>query len=105
VERKEAGNRVVLYEGRRQERKYLLPQVLASVDVEAETVWFRVQVNEDATCSYAYSLDGNTYNDIGGRYKVEKGIWIGAKVGIFCLNPGILKSSGYADFDFFSVAK
>jgi len=105
LERKDAGNRIVLYEGKRLDRKYLLPQELISIDVNTQAVWFRVKINDDATCSYFYSLDGNSYKDIGDRYKVEKGTWIGAKVGIFCINPSIVSSKGYADFGFFSVTK
>ncbi|WP_324671314.1 glycoside hydrolase 43 family protein [Hymenobacter sp. GOD-10R] len=105
LEQKAIGSRIVVYEGKRQDRKYLLPRELASIEVSTETVWFRVRVNADATCAYSYSLDGNSYQEIGGRYPVEKGTWIGAKVGLFCLSPSVLKSKGYADFDFFSVAK
>jgi hypothetical protein len=39
------------------------------------------------------------------RYKVEKGTWIGSKVGIFCLSLNIVKSNGHADFNFLRVSK
>lgn len=105
LEKTKTGYRIVLYEGKRQDRKYLLPQELVSIAATANTIWFKVQVKEDATCTYAYSTDGKVYQPIGTTYKAEKGVWIGAKAGIFCLNPNILKSNGYADFDFFTVEK
>jgi beta-xylosidase len=105
LEKQAQGNRIGLYEGRRQDRKYLPPELLTSLPTEAGTVWFRVQVYDDATCAYTYSLDGQSFQPLGGRYKLEKGTWIGAKVGLFCLSPSIISSKGYADFDFFQVGK
>jgi beta-xylosidase len=105
LEKRGQRNSIVIYEGRRQDRKYLPPKELASESVNTNAVWFKVNVYNDATCSYSYSTNGRDYTSFGSRYKVEKGTWIGAKVGIFCLSPNIIKSKGYADFDFFRVAK
>jgi beta-xylosidase len=105
LEKRGHGNVVVIYEGRRQDRKYLPPKELASERMNTNTIWFKANVYDDATCSYSYSTNGKDYTSFGSRYKVEKGTWIGAKVGIFCLSPNIVKSRGYADFDFFRVGK
>ncbi|RYX86053.1 hypothetical protein EON73_02715 [bacterium] len=71
--------------------------------INSSTVWMKVSINSDETCQYAYSLDGIKFINIGSVYHTEKGTWIGAKVGLVCLNPNILPSNGYADFDFFRV--
>lgn len=103
IERRAKGNYLVIYEGKRENRKFLLPVKLLSLPVKSNTVWFKVAVDDNAMYTYAYSLDGITYNSIGQNYKAEKGTWIGAKIGLICLNPGLIKSSGYADFDFMRI--
>jgi hypothetical protein len=63
--------------------------------------YLRVDVADGALCSFFYSLDGKTYRAIGKEFKAVPGTWIGAKVGLFSVNPNISQSSGYADFDWF----
>lgn len=46
----------------------------------------RVTVQEDAVCQLSYSTDGENYITIGEPFQVTKGHWIGAVVGIFCVN-------------------
>lgn len=98
-------NRIAVYESKKGSRNSLPPIELAGENTDVNAIWFNVKVYDDATCSYAYSIDGKQYTEIGSRFKVEQGGWIGAKVGIFCLDPHIIKSKGYADFDFFQVDK
>lgn len=103
IEKTPAGHRLVLYEGVYANRRYGLPAEGASAALPSNTAWLRVRVYDDATCNYSYSLDGKTYRDIGGRYKAEKGTWVGAKVGVYCLSPNIGKAQGYADVDFVRI--
>ncbi|MEI6947372.1 glycoside hydrolase 43 family protein [Paraflavisolibacter sp. H34] len=104
LEKTAAGHRLVLYEGKREGRTYLPPRELLHQEVSATTATFKVQVYDNATCSYAYSLDGGaTFTHIGDRYKIEKGTWIGAKTGIFCLSPNLTGTRAFADFDYFRV--
>jgi hypothetical protein len=51
------------------------------------------------------AANASDYTSFGSRYKGAKRTWIRAKIGIFCLSPNIVKSRGYADFDFFRVGK
>lgn len=103
LEKAEGGNRVAVYEWKRVAQRFLPPREVAGVDTDASTVWLSLRVNDDATYSYTYSLDGKQFKDIGLRSKAEPGGWIGAKAGLFCLTPGIISTRGYADFDFFRV--
>jgi hypothetical protein len=68
-----------------------------------DAIWLWVKINEKALCQYSYSTDGLSFKTIDGNYKAEKGTWIGTKLGIISLTPGLLTSKGYADFDFFKV--
>jgi len=104
IEKQETGNNLVIYEGKKDDKKFLVPKPLVTVPINTNTVWLKVSVGENAVCHYTYSVDGKTYTDIGSNYKAEKGTWIGAKVGVVCLNPGLIYSKGYADFDYFRVS-
>ncbi|WP_345953415.1 glycoside hydrolase 43 family protein [Mucilaginibacter sp. PAMB04168] len=103
IEKLATGNSLVIYSGKRENRKFLMPVKLVALPVNKRTVWFKVTVNDDAKYQYAYSLDGKAYESIGQTYQAEKGTWIGAKVGVLCLSPNLVRSAGYADFDFFKV--
>lgn len=103
LEKGASGNSLMLYEGKRENRKFLNPKKLLELPLNTNTIWMRVQLNSEALYKYSYSLNGTEFTELGDLYKAEKGTWIGAKVGIVCLSPTLLPSNGYADFDFFDV--
>lgn len=76
---------------------------IESVDMQQSTCFLKVQVDEEAVCSFYYSLDGNNYESIGEKFTAVEGVWIGAKVGLFNVNPNVTKSKGYSDFDWFRI--
>lgn len=67
------------------------------------TCFLRVQVDNNALCTFSYSYDGIVFKTIGKAFTATPGMWIGAKVGLFSINPNIEESKGYADFDWFLV--
>ena len=101
IEKQGVGNNIVLYQGKR--ARVAIPKSLVTISINTNTVWFKVSVDDKAMCKYAYSLDGEKFTDIGDVYKAEKGTWIGAKIGLACVNPGLLESKGYVDVDFFRI--
>lgn len=76
---------------------------IESVDVKNNSCYLRVFVNTSGICAFSYSADGKTYVHIGREFKAEKGRWIGAKVGVFAINPNIPGSSGYGEVDWFRI--
>lgn len=106
LEKKGIANRIAVYEQKRKNRyQFGSPIEAAGLTTDASTVWFRVKVDENATCSYSYSIDGEAYEPLGERYSAQKGTWIGAKTGLFCINPSSASGHGFAEFDFFHVSK
>ena len=103
LEKQHNGNTLVLYEGKKENRKFLLPKRLLSIPIAVNKVWLKVSVDTATMCRYAYSLDGSTFINAGGVYPAEKGTWIGAKIGLACISPYLLNSAGYADFEFFRL--
>jgi beta-xylosidase len=76
-------------------------QEVAGANLAGESVYFRVSVGQGAVCRFSYSEDGQAFTPIGPEFQARKGRWIGAKVGLFCINPGREASGGFADFDWF----
>lgn len=98
------GNHFTLYlrEGR-YENCGFPPMTLDSIEFNTKHIWLRVNIFSNATCQYSYSTDGTVFNEIGDILKVTQGQWIGAKTGIFCINPSITDGTGYADFNYFRI--
>ena len=77
----------------------------ASVSLSDSTVYIRVKVNDNATCSFAYSTDGKKFSELGTRFTLKEGKWIGAKIGLFCSRPIRNNDGGRIDIDWFRIEK
>jgi beta-xylosidase len=66
-----------------------------------EFALLRVKVTSGAVCSFSYSNDGKKFASLGRPFAAREGVWIGAKVGLYCLSSQGARESGYADFDWF----
>ena len=89
--------------------------ILASKSLTQPTVYLRVEVRQTkvlnnagiqepkGTCTFSYSLDGEKYSPIGEPFTAREGLWIGAKVGLYCSRPKASNDSGYVDVDWFRV--
>ena len=93
---------IVLYEGK-QETCGFPPKELEAVEHDAESLWLKVDVFPNATCRYSYSVNSLEYVPLDFTLKIDKGQWIGAKVGLFCINPDITDGKGFVDVDYFHV--
>lgn len=79
------------------------PQEVASADFTGESVTLRADYSSDLTVRYSYSTDGSNFIPLGTSQTVTEGVWVGAKTGIFAITPHLTPSSGYADFDHFTI--
>lgn len=71
--------------------------------IQDPVVYFRVMVEKDAVCRFAYSTDGVHFTDAGVSFKAEQGRWVGAKMGMYCVRNAQTNDSGFADVDWFRV--
>ena len=76
---------------------------IESIPAEKNSCYLRVQVNDKKKCTFTYSFNGVEYKTLGKEFTASPGVWIGAKVGLFNINPNIKESKGYADFEWFRV--
>ena len=104
LQKTEKAYRLSLYESGFENCGFI-PVEKFGLDAKNDSVWLKVSVYANGTCSYAYSFDGTDFSEIKQVCNLAKGGWIGAKVGIFCINPNIVEGKGYADFDFFRIEK
>ena len=98
------GNRISLFESGYEDCGFV-PKEIYGVNVNSQSACLKVNIIDNGTCSYAYSLDGKEYTAIKHVSKIYAGKWVGAKIGIFCINPNIVAGDGHADFDYFRVKK
>ncbi len=72
-----------------------------SVILDMATCYLRVQVDDQALCRFFYSTDNKDFHLLGPGFTATQGVWIGAKVGLFSLDPNINAKKGFADVDWF----
>jgi beta-xylosidase len=65
------------------------------------TAYLRVSVQDRAICQFSYSENGQVFQSIGTEFRAAPGVWIGARIGLFCIASNAKPSRGFADFDWF----
>lgn len=78
-------------------------QLEAAVELDTNTVYLRVAVDEPAVCTFSYSLDNHHFHGLGSKFEAVKGHWIGSKIGLFSFDPGSTQTLGHADFAWIEV--
>jgi beta-xylosidase len=76
-------------------------RLIEEVPTGNSSAYFRVEVEVGGLCTFSYSFDNQVFIPIGETFQAQPGKWIGAKIGLFCINPNMTESTGYADFDWF----
>lgn len=102
IEKVENGFEIAQFEGAFQQCEDLTVKNDSSMTNFTE-LDFRVEVSESGMCRFSYSTDGKNFMPIGKSFQSTAGVWIGAKVGIFCINTNLNGEQGWADFDWFRV--
>ncbi len=76
-----------------------------SKKINSNSLFLRIYVREGGVCSFCYSLNGKIFEPIGKEFFAKKGMWVGARIGIFSTAEAGSKKTGYADFDWFRISK
>ena len=65
-----------------------------------DVIQLRVAVEEGGCCSFSFiTVDGPV--SVAETFQAKKGVWIGAKIGVFSLKRRKEQAVGHADFDYF----
>jgi hypothetical protein len=102
LETSEAGLRIVLVSGEGS-KEGSSEQLDAAVLADISSVYLRVIIVREAKCLFQYSFEGEVFEPLGDTFDAVPGGWVGAKIGLFCLQFDEALESGYADFDWFHV--
>jgi beta-xylosidase len=73
----------------------------AGMECTGDSVFLRVEIGAGARCRFSFSRDGKIFSALGGNFTARAGVWIGAKVGLFCLSTDLEKKPGHTDFAWF----
>ena len=63
-------------------------------------VCLRVAVSSNGKCRFSFAPE-EKFIPVPDVFVATKGVWIGAKVGIFAVSPATSGFRGHADFDYF----
>lgn len=73
--------------------------------IKNSTIYFRVKITKNAVAQFSYSSNGKNFKTINTTFKVVRGHWIGAKIGLFNVRQKTTNDSGFADFNYFRFNK
>ena len=68
--------------------------------VEAAAVRLQLEVRSGGECHFGFEVNGETVS-VPITFQAQKGVWIGAKVGVYCHQSPAASPAGQADFDWF----
>lgn len=66
-------------------------------------VFLRAKVTEGGKCNWSYSIDDQTYTNVGEEFTAKPGKWIGATLGLYAIRDAQINDSGFADVDWFRI--
>jgi len=76
--------------------------ISAAIPANTETIWFRAYMPRfEYRVEFYYSLDGETFTHLGGRYDMRYGNYVGMGFGAF--NYATKELGGYVDMDYFHM--
>jgi beta-xylosidase len=78
-------------------------QEAAAVPITRPVARLRVNAANGGECTFAHAGDNGDFQPIGQPFQAVEGVWIGAKVGLFCIAPPDVDA--HADFEYFRFGK
>ena len=72
--------------------------------IDSTQIDLKIAMRNGGICSFAYAANQKDFRAIDASFQAVEGVWIGAKVGVFCLKSENKEGDGHADFDYFRFA-
>jgi len=70
------------------------------LETQARFARLRVQVQDGGLCAFSFAITDN-FIPVNETFQAKKGVWIGAKIGLYAVKPVAAAPAGHADFDYF----
>lgn len=67
----------------------------------AQSIDLAVSVDTAAVCHFSVSADGRNFTPLGHPFQAREGMWVGAKVGLYCVGTANASGRGSAEYEFF----
>lgn len=78
-------------------------EIIEKKEIPSSNLFIKVDVAKKAECKFSYSFDGENYIHIGDTYEAKKGLWVGAKIGLYSSAQPEAAETGFTDFEFFRI--
>jgi beta-xylosidase len=102
VRRQKGGNEVLWQECVNADKGQ--PEIETPIGIlSGEAVFLRLVMYGDKTFEMGYSADGKKFKRTGRRMMSKPGIWVGTKMGMYCIRRNVTNDAGYADIDWWRV--
>lgn len=79
-------------------------ETIAAKALPSDTARLRVEMHDGGECHFSFAGPDGSFNPIGDSFQAVQGMWIGAKVGIFCRTLDAQTKDAHADFDYFRLS-
>ena len=74
----------------------------AAEKIDGDTARLRVEMKDGGQCSFSFAGADGAFKPIGPAFQATEGMWIGAKIGIFCrASDADVNAGAHGDFDYF----
>jgi beta-xylosidase len=73
----------------------------ATESLKSNTARLRVKVTTGGRCEFSFASADGDFKPISQPFQSVEGVWIGAKLGLFCRSLDSKQTDGHADFDYF----
>ena len=67
------------------------------------TIFIRMQMESNAIANFAYSIDGIHYTNIPNTFKAVQGLWVGTKMGFYCVSEHATNDAGFLEIKSFTI--
>ncbi len=74
-------------------------------ETSSNIAMLRVTVREGGVCTFSHTGKDGGWIELPGTFQAQPGVWIGAKVGMYCAGGNSGAGGGFADFDHFRFAR
>ncbi len=67
------------------------------------SIYFRMKMESGAVAIYSYSIDGINFKNIDIQFVASPGVWVGAKMGFYCVADHITNDAGFLEVKSFDT--
>jgi len=78
-------------------------KVTPIINLPSSSVYLRIQMEADAKASFAYSMDGIHFTKLSNTFIAEPGVWVGSKIGYYCVSNHITNDAGFLEINSFNI--